>query len=83
MQPGLLNRNELEQLYGKDLFGDVDDRGQKYIYASGANQGLQAGLTIYPDDKTAAVVLSNTWGIGSRSAEMTRLSTHLTQLCNP
>jgi CubicO group peptidase (beta-lactamase class C family) len=82
MQPGLLNQQDLDLLYGENLFGDVDSQGQKYIYASGANQGLQAGLTIFPGSKTAAVVLSNTWGIGSRSAEMTRLSTHLTTLCN-
>jgi serine beta-lactamase-like protein LACTB len=82
MQPGLLNQQDLDLLYSENLFGDVDNQGHKYIYASGANQGLQAGLTIFPDSKSAAIVLSNTWGIGSRSAEMTRLSTRLATLCN-
>jgi len=82
MQPGLLNQQDLDIMYGENMFGGVDNHGQKYIYASGANQGLQAGLAIYPGSKTAAVVLSNTWGIGSRSGEMTRLSTRLTTLCS-
>ena len=81
MKTGLLKQKELDYLYSEDLFGGIDDQGKKFIHATGANQGLQAGLTIYPNDQTASVVLANTWGIGSKSGEMVALPTRLATLC--
>ena len=40
------------------------------LHTGGSNAGLQAGLFVYPDSDIVVAVLSNTWGIGSRSAEM-------------
>lgn len=81
MKPGLLRQEDLDLIYSEDLFGGIDDRGRHFIFASGANMGLQAGLAIFPGEKTAAIVLSNTWGIGSRSGEMTQLSKRLAERC--
>ena len=79
--PGLLPEEELELLQSTEWFGDVDETGRKFIYVSGANPGLQAGLAIIPDLGISAAVLSNTWGLGSRSGEMTQLALELARLC--
>ena len=79
--PGLLSKKELEILYSEDWFGSYDEDERLMIYATGANPGVQAGLAIYPQYKISAVVLSNTWGIGSRSAEMVELAKKLAQKC--
>lgn len=81
-QPGLLPAEELKLLRSTEWFGDIDDNGQQFIFASGANPGVQAGLAIIPESGIAAVVLSNTWGLGSRSGEMTQLALHLARLCD-
>lgn len=81
--PGLLPEVELKLLQSTEWFGDVDEAGRKFIYASGANPGLQAGLAIYPESGISAAVLSNTWGLGSRSGEMTQLALVLARLCGP
>jgi len=81
-KPGLLPEEELNLLQSTEWFGDIDDNGQKLIYASGANPGVQAGLAILPESGVAAVVLSNTWGLGSRSGEMTQLALQLARLCD-
>jgi CubicO group peptidase (beta-lactamase class C family) len=81
-KPGLLPEEELKLLQSTEWFGDIDDNGQQYIFASGANPGVQAGLAIIPGSEIAAVVLSNTWGLGSRSGEMTQLALHLARLCD-
>jgi CubicO group peptidase (beta-lactamase class C family) len=80
-KPGLLPEEELKLLQSTEWFGDIDDDGQQFIFASGANPGVQAGLAIIPESGIAAVVLSNTWGLGSRSGEMTQLALHLARLC--
>jgi CubicO group peptidase (beta-lactamase class C family) len=80
--PGLLPEEELNLLQSAEWFGDIDDNGQEFMYASGANPGVQAGLAIIPESEIAAVVLSNTWGLGSRSGEMTQLALHLARLCD-
>jgi len=80
-KPGLLPEEELKLLQSTEWFGDIDDDGQGFIFASGANPGVQAGLAIIPESGIAAVVLSNTWGLGSRSGEMTQLALHLARLC--
>jgi D-alanyl-D-alanine carboxypeptidase len=79
---GLLPEEELKLLHSTEWFGDIDDNGQQFIYASGANPGVQAGLAIIPESGIAAVVLSNTWGLGSRSGEMTQLALGLARLCD-
>jgi CubicO group peptidase (beta-lactamase class C family) len=77
VSPGLLEDEQFETIY--NWFGD--DAGGRFIYASGANPGLQAGLAVYPEAQVSVSVLSNTWGIGSRSAEMTALAQKLAEMC--
>ncbi len=74
--PGLLPRAEWDVLWSEDWFGSGPADG-RYIYATGANPGLQAGIAIYVETKTVGVVLSNTWGKGSRSGEMAKLAMDL------
>ena len=77
-EPGFLPKKQWEYLTSDSLFG-VEYKNGKYIYASGANQGLQAGLAIFPKENISTAVLSNTWGKGSRSGEMTKLSIVLSE----
>jgi len=42
----------------------------RLLSIGGSNAGLQAGLSVYPDQDLVIVVLANTWGIGSNSGEM-------------
>jgi CubicO group peptidase (beta-lactamase class C family) len=52
------------------------------VHTSGSNAGLQAGLYVYPDSGFAVAVLSNTWGVGSRSGEMVSdLPQEIARLC--
>lgn len=78
-EPGLLGQAEWALLFSPDWFGD--ESADSRLFASGANPGLQASLAIHPTTKTAAAVLANTWGIGSRSAEMTKLAAVLATRC--
>lgn len=80
-RPGLLPEEELRMLQSTEWFGDIDENGQHFMYASGANPGVQAGIAVIPEAGIAAVVLSNTWGLGSRSGEMTQLALHLARWC--
>jgi serine beta-lactamase-like protein LACTB, mitochondrial len=80
-RPGFLTAEQLDLLYDEEWFGASDDRGRRYLMATGANPGLQAGLAVYRDLGVVAVVLSNTWGIGSRSAEMVNLAPKLAGMC--
>jgi CubicO group peptidase (beta-lactamase class C family) len=81
-EPGLLPENELNLLLSEEWFGDTDENGRKFLYASGANPGLQAGLAVIPESGIAAAILSNTWGLGSRSGEMTQLALKMAQMCD-
>ena len=81
MKPGFLAAEQFDLLYSEEWFGDRDEEGRRFIYASGANPGLQAGLSVHPDGEVSATVLSNTWGLGSRSGEMTQLAKHLARMC--
>ena len=81
MGPGFLTAEEMEIFLSDDWFGRKDDKGRRLIYATGANPGVQAALAVYPDLKTSASVLSNTWGKGSRSGEMVDLAKRLAALC--
>lgn len=52
------------------------------VTIGGANAGVQSGLFVYPDEDLVIVVLSNTWGIGSRSGEMNQtLLERLAAIC--
>jgi CubicO group peptidase (beta-lactamase class C family) len=81
-EPGLLPENELNLLQSEAWLGDTDDKGRKILYVSGANPGLQAGLAIIPESGIAAAILSNTWGLGSRSGEMVQLALKMAQMCD-
>lgn len=81
--PGLLEREALALLLSEDWFGRRTPDGEPWVLVTGANPGVQAGLAIYPERGTSAAVLSNTWGLGSRSAEMAGLAAKLAQACLP
>lgn len=55
----------------------------RQIHTSGSNAGLQVGLYLYPDSDLAIAVVSNTWGVGSRSGEMVSdLPKEIARLCD-
>ena len=57
---------------------------ERRISISGANPGIQAGMIVYPDRGLVVAVLSNSWGVGSRSGEMAGdLPKRLADLCAP
>ena len=63
-------------------FVAAPDETPRQIHTSGSNAGLQVGLYLYPDSDLAVAVLSNTWGIGSRSGEMVSdLPREIARLC--
>jgi hypothetical protein len=51
-------------------FATVDHSGHRRLHINGANPGLQAELTVYPDEDLVVAVLANSWGHDARSAEM-------------
>jgi len=81
-QPGLLTKESLDLLYRRPSVGRVQasmsfgffptdsTAPHRLLSIGGSNAGLQAGLSVYPDDDLVIVVLANTWGIGSNSGEM-------------
>jgi serine beta-lactamase-like protein LACTB, mitochondrial len=81
LSPGLLSAASLELLYDDAWFGSHDGEGDRMIYTTGSNPGVQAGLVLHPATGIVSVVLSNTWGVGSRSAEMVRLARVLARQC--
>jgi CubicO group peptidase (beta-lactamase class C family) len=95
LRPGFLGPRELDLLYKRPEIGGkpspmsfgffAPEAGtEKRISISGANPGVQAGLIVYPERKLAVAVLSNSWGFGSRSGEMTSdLPKRLAELCAP
>lgn len=82
LEPGFLTRETLDLLntrtrvdtvearmsYG--FFVSAADAPTRRLHITGANAGVQAALFVYPEHDLIIVVLSNTWGIGSRSGEM-------------
>ena len=80
--PGLLSPASLALLYRRPRVGNVespmsfgwfvtDTAGSpRRIHINGSNAGLQAGLFVFPDERLVIALASNTWGKGSRSAEM-------------
>jgi serine beta-lactamase-like protein LACTB, mitochondrial len=58
------------------------------IHINGSNAGVQAGLFVFPDERLVIAVASNTWGKGSRSAELagggsTDLPARIAAACRP
>ena len=93
-RPGLLSRESLDLLYRRPSVGAVQatmsfgffvsdsTAAHRLLNIGGSNAGLQSGLSVYPDDDLVIVVLSNTWGIGSNSGEMTgALPARLAAIC--
>lgn len=95
LRPGLLPRREYHMLFVQPTFAGgpstmsfgffVSDPGSEpRLSITGANPGIQTGLVIYPERGLAVSVLSNSWGLGSRSGEMVSdLPRRLADLCAP
>jgi CubicO group peptidase (beta-lactamase class C family) len=95
LRPGFLPSVQHDLLFSRPSFGGASSPmtfgffaqeagAERRLSISGANPGLQAGLMIYPERKLAVAVLSNTWGVGSRSGEMVgALPQQLADLCAP
>ena len=61
-----------------------DAAGRRFLRINGSNAGLQAVLAVYPEHHLSVAVLSNTWGLGSRSAEMVvDLPARMAERCLP
>jgi len=91
---GFLSRKSLDLLYTRTKVDTVEagmtfgffvtdsQAAHRLIRIGGSNAGLQSGLFVYPDHDLIIAVLSNTWGIGARSGEMTAtLLTRLAAIC--
>ncbi|MBX2992678.1 MAG: beta-lactamase family protein, partial [Bacteroidetes bacterium] len=81
VRPGFFTRESLDLFYARIRHGDVespwsfgwfvaDDSGERRIHITGAFAGTQAALWVYPESDLVIAVISNTWGINSRSNEM-------------
>lgn len=82
VEPGFLSPESLERVHERQgpeggegswsygWFVREDDAGRRFLRINGSNAGLQAALVVYPEQAVSVAVLSNTWGLGSRSAEM-------------
>jgi len=93
--PGFLPTHQYKMLFVRPTFGGEASPmsfgffapapgAERRLIISGASHGHQAGLMIYPERKLTVAVLSNTWGKGSRSGEMTAaLPQQLADLCAP
>jgi CubicO group peptidase (beta-lactamase class C family) len=93
MRPGLLTPGSIDLLSTRPTIGGVEspmsfgwfvaprDQKPRDWHITGSNAGLQAALYVFPDDDLAVAVLSNTWGVGSRSGEMADLPLRLGRLC--
>jgi CubicO group peptidase (beta-lactamase class C family) len=81
--PGLLSSQSLEMLYRQPRVGTVEssmsfgwfvfpaDRCPTRININGANPGMQAAIYVYPAARLVIAIAANTWGVGSRSGDMT------------
>ena len=95
LRPGFLPERQHRMLFDQPAFGGEpsamsfgffapEAKAERRLTISGSNPGFQAGLMIYPERELVVAVLSNTWGVGSRSAEMTSdLPKRLADLCAP
>jgi CubicO group peptidase (beta-lactamase class C family) len=93
-KPGLISRESLALLMTRPRVGSVessmsfgffvspDSAAHRRLNIGGSNAGLQSGLVVYPDDDLIISLISNTWGIGSNSGEMTgALLARLAAIC--
>lgn len=93
-KPGLLSQESLDLLYTRPKVGNVVAQmsfgfflsgsvpGRRLLNIGGSNAGVQSGLFVYPDEDLVISVISNTWGLGSRSAEMnSKLLARLAAIC--
>lgn len=79
LAPGFLTDAEYRRLWTRPVIEGVESRmsfgwfvredGDR-LAISGSNPGLQAGMAVWRSDRTVVVVVANSWGIGSRSAEL-------------
>lgn len=98
IRPGFLPPREYAMLFEQPAFGGkptpvsfgffnqesgAETAGpERILRINGANPGMMAALNIYPERRLAVAVLANTWGIDSRSGEMTgALPRQLADLC--
>ena len=94
MRPGLLSQSSLDLLYTRPRTATAESRmsfgwfvrgaeeGPRRIHINGSNAGVQAAVHVYPDHDLVTVILSNTWGVGSRSGEMgTELPERVAAIC--
>lgn len=96
--PGLLTAASLELLYTRPHIGGVespvsfgwfvDSAGPRprRLYITGSNAGVQAGLHVFLDARLSVAIISNSWGVGSRSGELVGsapndLAAHLFAIC--
>jgi CubicO group peptidase (beta-lactamase class C family) len=82
-RPGLLTRESLAALARRPRIGTVespmsfgwfvspDSITPRRLNIGGSNAGVQSGLFVYPDERFVVAIISNTWGKGSRSGELT------------
>jgi serine beta-lactamase-like protein LACTB len=82
-RPGLLSAGSLAALYTRPRVGQVrspmsfgwfvsaEGESPRRINIGGSNAGVQSGLFVYPDERFVIALISNTWGRGSRSGELT------------
>jgi CubicO group peptidase (beta-lactamase class C family) len=82
LRPGLLSKASVELLYRRTKNDYVESpvsfgwfvggtkAARREIHITGSNAGVQAAVYVYPDSELVVAVLSNTWGVGSRSGEM-------------
>ena len=98
LAPGLLSAASLEGATGRSRgtkvvspmsFGwFVADSTvpERRIHINGSNAGVGSALFVYPDSRVVVAILSNTWGKGSRSGDLTgsqpaQLPSQLAALC--
>lgn len=80
IEPGFLTAEALALLYSDAWFG-ASTTQTRMIVATGSNPGVQAALAVDSERHISTAVLANTWGVGSRSAEMVMLARKLTDIC--
>jgi len=93
-RPGFLSAGAWQLLYTRPRtehaespmsfgwFVSEKEKSPREIHTSGSNPGVQAALYVFPDHGLVVAVLSNTWGIGSRSGEMvSELPREIGRLC--
>ncbi|MGH7540313.1 MAG: serine hydrolase, partial [Gemmatimonadota bacterium] len=78
-RPGFLTDEEYRSLWTRPRIDGVEspmsfgwfvrEDGNR-LAISGSNPGLQAGMAVWRDEGILVAVIANSWGIGSRSAEL-------------